>query len=361
MKKFHVLVVEDDDRIVERVENTLFSLGHSHERVTNQADAQQKLQASDFDYVLLDLHIPARAGRGGASAEFGLHLLRWIRQTKAPVILPVIIMTGESAACVNLMSQLHQLAPSESISKPWPDQGRTLAVVIQSVLDRASPKRDAGNSPEGLKPERAFQGGELVFYSDRAELCGITVVSSSKSCHMWTILNALRHRLDDNRYKALDGNALADLVDSDGGQGSIAGSIRDFRRNVAEQLGRELGLRVGRDDVIETSKAGYRLNRQIVVKDLRNTGLHSATNARANGENERVNTGSDGPVSERRERILALIRSGERLRVPGFAEKLRCSFTTAKREIDALKAQGHIEFAGPAKTGHYRLAEMASV
>ena len=52
-----------------------------------------------------------------------------------------------------------------------------------------------------------------------------------------------------------------------------------------------------------------------------------------------------------------MIRSGERLRVPGFAEKLGCSYTTAKREIDALKADGRIEFVGPSKTGHYTLTK----
>ncbi|NJL30527.1 MAG: hypothetical protein HC898_02220 [Phycisphaerales bacterium] len=40
-----------------------------------------------------------------------------------------------------------------------------------------------------------------------------------------------------------------------------------------------------------------------------------------------------------------------------FAEKLRCSYTTAKREVDALKADDRIEFVGPTKTGHYTLAK----
>lgn len=66
MKLPHALVVEDDDRIIDQIEDTLFSLGHKFERVANQAEAQQKLEANGYDYVLLDLHIPARPGRGGA-------------------------------------------------------------------------------------------------------------------------------------------------------------------------------------------------------------------------------------------------------------------------------------------------------
>ena len=164
------------------------------------------------------------------------------------------------------------------INKPFPRTGRTLASVIQSVLDRTGRKRDRTHAR--LKPEKPFQGGELIFYPDRVELCGVTVVSCGRSCQMWTILDALTQRLDERRYKAFPGSALADLVDGTGGQGSVAGSIRDFRRYAAEQLGRELGLKLQRDDVIETAKAGYRLNAWIAVKDQRNTGSRSSGDGR---------------------------------------------------------------------------------
>lgn len=59
------------------------------------------------------------------------------------------------------------------------------------------------------------------------------------------------------------------------------------------------------------------------------------------------------------------MRANHRLQLTGdarevvsvFAEKLRCSYTTAKREVDALKADDRIEFVGPTKTGHYMLAK----
>lgn len=150
------------------------------------------------------------------------------------------------------------------------------------------------------------------------------------------------------------GNALANLVDNNCGQGSIARSIRDFRRNASEQLGRELGLKVEHEDVIETSRSGYRLNSRIVVKDLRTSNSRAADAPIASSGNQVTDdTGAD--ANERRQQILALVRSGERLRVPGFASQLRCSYATAKREVDALKAEGSIEFVGAAKTGYYRV------
>jgi len=199
----------------------------------------------------------------------------------------------------------------------------------------------------------------LVFFRDRIELCGVAVVSSGRSSQMWTILDTLRQRLDERRYKAFSCNALADIVGCDGGQGSIAGSVRDFRRHVAEALGRELGRKVERDDVIQTFN-GYRLNPWIVVKDLRNTGSCPATDGRPNAGRDPVNTGPDDPVNERRRRILDELRKGEQLRAPALADRLGCSHSTVKRELEALKAEGRITFVGPSKTGYYTLAEAAS-
>jgi hypothetical protein len=158
---------------------------------------------------------------------------------------------------------------------------------------------------------------------------------------MWAILDALKERLNEDKYRAFPGSALA----GKGGQGSVAGSIRDFRRNVAELLGRELGLRLEPQDVIETSKSGYRLKNWIVVKDLR-----GAVNTQTDS---RVRSTTDDSEIDRQDHVLELIRAGERLRVPEIAKRLRCSYSTAKRAVDALKADGRIVFIGATKTGYY--------
>ena len=86
------LVVEDDPTIVDMVEDVLFSLGHEFEVATNQQDAQQLLQSMDFEYVLLDLQIPAKANRGGADKQYGINCLKDIQRMKAPSPPPVIMM-----------------------------------------------------------------------------------------------------------------------------------------------------------------------------------------------------------------------------------------------------------------------------
>lgn len=350
--KHRALVVEDSADIAESVTDTLESLGHEHDWAKSQEEARPKIAVGGFHYVLLDLQIPVRFGRGLACIEYGEHLAREIHQCPSMQGVPIIVMTAYGKEGLEMAAPLCEHGVVDFINKPFPRTGRTLASVIQSVLERTARRRDRG-AGKHLKPEKPFQGGELVLYPDRAELCGVSVVANSKSCQMWTILGALTQRLDNGRYKALDGNALARLVDGDGGQGSVAGSVRDFRRHVAEELGRELGLKVERDDVVETSQSGYRLNARIVVKDLRRAGANLPMHATI--PDGPAHAGADEPTNERRAQILALVRAGERLRVPDFAEKVGCSFTTAKREVDALKAEGQIEFIGPAKTGYYKL------
>ena len=126
--------------------------------------------------------------------------------------------------------------------------------------------------------------------------------------------------------------------------------MRDFRRNATETLGRELGLKVGRHDVIETAKAGYRFNAKIAVKNPPPT-----AETRQGGVVIMDASTSDDPNVQRREQIMKLLATDERLRVPNIAEQLGCSFTTAKREVEVLKAQGQVEFIGPTKIGYYQI------
>jgi len=192
VKSQHALVVEDDDRIIDQIEDTLFSLGHNYERAASQAEAQQKLETNGFDYVLLDLHIPARQGRGGASAEFGLHLLRSIRQIKGPAAMPVIIMTGQGAACVDLMSELNRLGPNEYISKPWPEKGRTLAAVVKGVLRSVAEGHAVRSTDIPAAPKAKFAGGTIVYRPERIEVLGRALTEETHRGNFSKVLQCLR-------------------------------------------------------------------------------------------------------------------------------------------------------------------------
>jgi biotin operon repressor len=266
----------------------------------------------------------------------------------------MIAMTAHGSEGFAIAGRLFEHGVKDCISKPFPRSGRTLAVVIESVLHSAYAPQEPEKTPKAAT--EPFEGGELVFYRDRAELCGVTIANASRSSQVWTILTTLNETLANGRYRAFSGNELAAKISRAAGQGSIAGSIRDFRRSVAETLGRELGLKLEPQDVIETSH-GYRFKTWITTKDMRVTRSGDADTGGTNGSADRVDAGSDDRVTDRRDQIVVLIQSGERLRVPGFAQKLKCSDKTVSRALDALRAEGRVEFVGASRTGYYRLIE----
>jgi len=345
-----LLVVEDDRKIkAETIDDVLASLGHECDWAQNQQEANTLLLTNDYDLILMDLQIPSRPG-GKDSAEFGRNLLRQIRTRTGREGVPVVLMTAQHQHCVDLMTELQEIGIDGSIAKPFPASGRTLAVVIEEVIARRHAPRQPARMTGSKEVLTPFAGGELAFYPDRVELCGVTVVSRTKSGQMWAIINTLINRLANGRYKAFSGKALATIARANGGQPGVAGSVRDFRRYVTEQLARELGLNVGPHDVVETVN-GYRLNAWIKVNDLRNPVSKPSSSA------------PDSEVStdlalERQARILERLRTGERLRAPALADQLRCSHSTVKRDLEMLKAAGKVAFVGPSKTGYYEVVEV---
>jgi CheY-like chemotaxis protein len=108
------LVVEDDPHVMEYIEETMCSLDHEHVWATNQQDARQNLRSGKFDYVLLDLQIPATSTRDMASTEFGITLLREIKAHSGGAT-PVIITTSHPAA-------LRDYQPKTQTTVPHADQ-----------------------------------------------------------------------------------------------------------------------------------------------------------------------------------------------------------------------------------------------
>lgn len=109
-----------------------------------------------------------------------------------------------------------------------------------------------------------FCGNELVFYSDRIELCGVTVVRDE--LRIRKILEILKERLPNGRYVAYSGVKLAQAMGLRGGQNGIAEAIEDFRDEVEEAL-KAQGHLFSRKDVIQSGGAGYRLAEWIVVRE----------------------------------------------------------------------------------------------
>ncbi|MHB8974309.1 MAG: response regulator [Pirellulaceae bacterium] len=342
------LIVEDDPHVLGYIEDTLCSLNHEHVWVTNQHDARQRFQEEQFDYVLLDLQIPAKPNRGGANVTYGVNLLREIMGKPPRRDLPVIIMTAYTAEGLNLSNTLRSDGAADFIAKPFETSSRPLDKVIGEVLGRfvAAPEVRPPEPPSCPQP---FTGGELVFGGDRVTLCDVTVLVNSRSRQMQRILNELCQRNSSGSYIPLSGPELVSRLGLAGGQNSVAGAVRDFRRNVTEVLLAERGLTCGPQDVIRSGGPGYRLNEWII-----------ACNPGGQPASAPSDTFTDDVTTDRCERILAELQKGERLRSPAIAARLGCTARTIKRDLDVLRAEGTIEFVGPSKSGYYRITTKAS-
>ncbi len=149
---------------------------------------------------------------------------------------------------------------------PW---GKLRAESDQEQLGGDASDREAtpkAKMPEELKP---FESGELVFYPDHVELCGVRVCGPAKSRLLRTILDTLRERQSNGKYSGFSGSELAKRGSSTRGQNAVAESVRAFRVNVCKALAAECHIKCGHDDVIENDRRyGYRFTAKITTRDV---------------------------------------------------------------------------------------------
>ena len=362
MKNYHALVVEDDDRIMEQFDSELFSLGHAYERAASQGEAQQKLETHTFDYVLLDMHIPARQGRGGASTEYGLHLLKHIRQMKSPTALPVIIVTGKGDACVDLMTELNSYGPNEFVAKPWPtDKGRTLGAVIKGVLRQNAEGHAVHAERNPVMQKTKFAGGTVVYWPERVEILGRVIAEESHRSNFWIVLQHLRQKCNDGRFKAFSGSVLAEQFKGKSAtQNTVSSCVGKLRERITELLA-EAGVEAGEEDVILSGGAGYRFKEWIKIeeRDEENMPDSAGEGTESVQAESKVETGTSGnaPLSDRQFWVIDQIRSGVKLQRADLQKQFAVTAKTAKRDMADLLKRGLIVFVRTPRPGHYAMGK----
>ncbi len=265
MKKHKALVVEDDPLVIDTLDAILFSIGHKYDWVTNQQDAQEKLKGN-YSYVLLDLQIPAKPNRGGADKEFGIHLLEHMQKVKGSRGLPVIMMTANHAACLDLASALTAKGVWDFVAKPFENKGRTLAQVIREVLAKKE-KAVKETAPQAAQ-EKCFAGGELTLQVDRAELCGVKIITATKTGQTMLVLRQLSGKDAAGRYLRLSAEDLAKAIKARGGPATVNSCIYTLRRNIQKRLHKQARITCQLEDVIGHDEQGYFLQDWIVVRAL---------------------------------------------------------------------------------------------
>ena len=415
------LVVDDDPDILELVGDILKSLGHKYDTASCQQEARQLLAQNRYAYYLVDLELPVLAGGGFPRIQNGENLVREIIRQRGSRREPVIIITGHGTTAPKLAVRMMKLGANDYVTKPFPTTGDTLDKAILEALGDGAPEKASGNAsapPSTAGPPAQFKGGNLTFYPDRVELCGIKACGGRRNGLIRRVLDVLRAKRPSGQYVALSGTELGAEVGCSGDQNKIAGCIRDFRRNTRQLLLNEAKVQCGLQDVIRSDRTGYHLHEWIIVQDgdspladLQGHGdpvndpvnadhdpvnrvddpvninddpvndpenadhdpvnrvddpvnlIGDPVNDPVNADHDPVNrvddpvNVDDDPVNHRQAWILGELRKGRQLRAPAIAAALKCSCKTAKRDLELLRTAGHVIFAGPPKTGFYQTRE----
>jgi hypothetical protein len=242
------------------------------------------------------------------------------------------------------------------------------AVAIASQQLSAPKTKQAHQEPPQIRP---FAGGELVFFADRVELCGADICSGPRCDTRRQLLELLSQQID-GRYVGCSGEEIALSLKLAGGAVAVAGLVRDLRDEIVASLRDQAGIACDRQDVVLSRGAGYRLSPSISVSreipSVQGTAPGPSVRDGPNrGDPDRddpddpdrddpdVPDDSSGASAARQAWILEQLADNRELRAPDVARQFRCSLTTAKRALQALKRAGRIVFVGEARTGSYRL------
>ena len=388
--KYHALVVDDTPGILDDVKDRLESMGHTCDCVGCQGKARELLLKNRYSYAVLDLEIPVRYGRP-SRIQNGVNLLNEIRATKGYERLPVICMTSHGHDGPDLaISVLRGNGATDYVKKPFPEEGHTLEKAVRDAL--ASSGRDRPGAAKLLsvshtRPPQPFEQGDMVFFEDRVELCGVKVCGNGDSGMIRRILEELKLKGTNGEHVRRSGEDLARRVECERGQNGVAECIRDFRNTASQALRDEANIACNRlhDIILNDRRYGYRLSKKIIVRNENDDPQTKANDPQRNAGNaesgfiggpndpvmtpndpqndpvndpqsDPVNQAENGDLNERQQWAMERLMAAGKVRCSEITAQFDCSPTTAKRDMKQLRRMGKAEFHGPPRTGHWRPA-----
>lgn len=274
MKQCQALVVAHDAETVEEITEVLASLEHKYDVAASQQQACGLLRENTYDYVVLDAVIPLGAKGRKPCLDNGWNLLERLSNGAdgPPVIVVVgpVIEGGFSPSDVVSMAQAAIFkGAARVVYRPFPPHKRMLDKAIKRVLAGHQGRRQAEAAKSPGAPT-AFTGGEMVFYRNRVELCGVKVLGDTGTGQTRHILEELDRVNEEGEFVARGGAWLARAVEAVGGQNAVAGCVRNFRKGVIRALA-EKGITCCIHDVIQSGGQGYRLRDWITVRHVGRT------------------------------------------------------------------------------------------
>ena len=244
-------------------------------------------------------------------------------------------------------------------AEPMPCEAEPTAQTDRAIVAETAPSEKACDEIR-LEEEAAtqpFNGGEMWFFADCVEFCGVDICSGPRSQTKRRLLELLRLRSRDGSFVAYSGKRLVKELESASGAGTVSGVIRDLRKTIEDVLRLRGSATFEGKSIILSGGPGYRFSNTVTVHDhdrptaagilaLDKTdggpndpdgpsGPNGPSDDGGHGPN---GEGDDGPndhdgVKARRAWILQRLGEGQKLQAPAVAKHFKCSATTAKRDL----------------------------
>lgn len=252
-----ILIVEDDKAIRELLADRLRA--HDLAFSACQLECFERLDAAEFDLVLLDLRLPRTSSDMAASNEVGLDILRQIRRRGvrkrgSTMVLPVVVMTAYGSEAITAQV-LVECGANDYIPKPFREED-DLERKIERALHGAGALVPAANASANticisFEPKARSLIIESIPYPEHYDLVAVLIEAHARD------LAALRAWED---YAAIPGRELAQRLNI--GEKALRQRVSRFRDMVAGDFRQQLGRAVGPNDIIENQRRwkGYRLN-----------------------------------------------------------------------------------------------------
>ncbi|ABC23025.1 two component transcriptional regulator [Rhodospirillum rubrum F11] len=204
----HILVVDDDTRILALLKRFLSERGFIVTAAADAAEARRQLAALRFDLLVVDVMMPG---------ESGLELTRSIREDSD---VPILILTAMDQPD-DRVSGLESGA-DDYLAKPF--DPRELVLRVNGILRRL---RQAPDLPPAAPPEGPLPLGACVFDPHRQEL-----LRGDEVVRLTTAETALLSTLAARAGEAISREDLAELTGVAGNPRAIDVQVTRLRKKI---------------------------------------------------------------------------------------------------------------------------------
>ena len=118
--KFHILVVDDDDRIRELVKQFLNQNNYLVTTAESSEDALNKVKIVKFDLIVLDIMMPGKSG------------LEFTNENKKKINTPIILLTAKGEASERIEGL--EIGADDYLAKPF--EPKELILRINNILNK---------------------------------------------------------------------------------------------------------------------------------------------------------------------------------------------------------------------------------